>query len=74
MKRMHGNTEVDLLNILHIHFNDTNEDVSLDTVYMEDGQTKDDHLEFKTDVTGMPLRYKILIKDMAIYKILYNTG
>ena len=41
---------------------------------MEEGETKDDHLEFKTDVTGMPLRYKILVKDLVIHKILYNTG
>ena len=48
--------------------------MSLDTVYMEGDETKEDHLEFKTDAAGVELRYKILIKDMVIVHMLYNTG
>lgn len=31
-------------------------------------------MEFSVDASGMDLRYKILIKDMVIVHILYNTG
>ena len=61
MTRRHGNTDVQLLNISHIHFNSTNEEVSIDAVYMESGETLNDHMEFKVDASGVPLRYKILI-------------
>lgn len=30
--------------------------------------------DFKPDSTGKPLRYKILIKENNVLKILYNTG
>ena len=33
-----------------------------------------DFEEFKKDVTGSILRYKILVKDMKIFTILYNAG
>jgi len=31
-------------------------------------------MEFKDDSQGRPLRYKVLIRDMAVKHILYNTG
>ena len=41
---------------------------------MKAHETKEDHKEFKIDHTGMPLRYKILVKNLVIREILYNTG
>jgi hypothetical protein len=32
------------------------------------------YLEFANDIEGKPLKYKILIRDMCVTKILYNTG
>lgn len=59
--KMHGNTEVTLLNIHHIHFETFDDEVSVDSVYMEEGETILDHMEFKTDAAGVELKYKILV-------------
>ena len=32
------------------------------------------HEKFELDATGRPLRYKILIYDMRVLAVLYNTG
>jgi len=65
---------VEMLNIIHIHLNDSSDDASIDVVYLENGKTKDDHLVFKNDATGRPLRYKILCQNMHVHSVLYNTG
>lgn len=31
-------------------------------------------MEFKEDEMGVMLRYKVLVKNLAIFEILYNTG
>lgn len=33
-----------------------------------------DHFKFSTDAMGVTLRYKILVRDMEILRVLYNTG
>ena len=48
------------------------EDTTVDAVYLEPGQRKEDHYEFGNDATGRPLRYKILVKDMNVHMVLYN--
>ena len=70
--RRFGNQEVQLLNIVHLHFNTMNEDTTVDAVYLEPGQTVLDHHEFGTDATGRPLKYKILVKNTRVEAILYN--
>lgn len=72
-------TEADLtdqaletLNIFHLHVNDTSEEVTFDVAYMHDGESLEQFAEFKNDMSGRPLKYKIIIKDMAIYRVLYN--
>ena len=64
----------DMLNIVHVHLNDMSDEVTIETDYMQDEQSVNDFKEFKVDVSGQVLRYKILVKDMKIYSILYNTG
>ena len=59
---------------MHVHLNDKAESTSLDVVYLNRGETREDHIEFKTDEMGVVLRYKILVKDLAIFEVLYNTG
>jgi len=47
---------------------------SLDVVYLKKGETRQNHLEFKIDEMGIQLRYKVLVKNLTIFEILYNTG
>lgn len=63
-----------MLNVCHVHINDRSEFVTVEVDYMQDEDSVKDYEEFKVDVTGKELRYKILVKDMAIYKMLYNMG
>jgi hypothetical protein len=42
----------EMLNIVHIHINDTSEQVTIDVAYMQDGQSLKDFEEFKADYTG----------------------
>eukprot|EP00347_Sterkiella_histriomuscorum_P004825 403358945 len=63
-----------MLNIIHVHVNDTSEEVGIDVAYMEEEQTIKDFEEFKVDYTGQVLRYKILVRNQQIFTILYNTG
>lgn len=32
------------------------------------------YMDFKNDMLGRPLRYKVLVRDMAIKKVMYNCG
>ena len=69
-----------ILNILHMHVNDTSEEVSLDVRCImpgeEESTLKDDYSNetFDLDATGRPLRFKILVHNMKIWAVLYNTG
>jgi len=74
LTRMHGTQEVQILNIFCIHFSSFKDEITFDTVYLEAGETEDDHMEFKQDTTGRQLDYKILIKDLSVYMVLYNSG
>ena len=74
LERNFGNDKAQILNVIHAHLNDKAESTSLDVVYLNRGETREDHKEFKTDEMGVVLRYKILVKDLAIFEVLYNTG
>ncbi|CDW89559.1 UNKNOWN [Stylonychia lemnae] len=63
-----------VLNIIHVHVNDTSDEVSIEVDYMDDEQTIKDFEEFKTDVNGQILRYKVLVRDQCINSLLYNGG
>ena len=71
----------DVLNILHIHLNDTSEEAAIEVVTLlssEEAVLIDEgdftSQVFKKDTTGVPLRYKILVYDMKVKAVLYNTG
>lgn len=57
-----------------ITLSDMSESTSLDVVYLKRGETRQNHMEFTTDEMGVMLRYRILVKNLAIHEILYNTG
>ena len=52
-----------MLNIVHVHINDTSEDVTVEVAYMLEGNTVKDFETFDKDAAGRILRYKILVKD-----------
>lgn len=60
------------LNIVHIHVNDTGEEVTMDVAYMHDDENIEIFHDFKTDITGNPLKYKIIVKGCKIHSVLYN--
>ena len=64
----------EILNIIHIHLSDTSDHTSIDVVYLKKGETRDQHTEFGVDEMGTILRYRILVKNLTIFEILYNTG
>lgn len=51
------------------------DEVTVDVTYMQDEEGVHNYNQkFEVDVTGQTLRYKILVKDMKVHTILYNTG
>jgi hypothetical protein len=63
-----------VFNIAHIHVNDTSDEVPIDVQYLTSYDYKLWEIPFKKDVTGAPLRYKILVFDWKIRDVLYNSG
>lgn len=63
-----------MLNIIHIHVNDTSDEVTVECDYMKAESNIEEYFEFKPDVAGQILRYKILVRDMKIFAMLYNAG
>ena len=49
------------LNILHIHVNDTSDMATMDSAFVHPGESLDNFKEFKNDMSGRPLKYKILV-------------
>ena len=72
------------MNIVHIHVNDVANEVTLDVRYLSEAEGSrylQDKLynfakyeKFALDITGRPLRYKILVYNMSVVAVLYNTG
>lgn len=62
----------DMLNIVHIHVNDMSDQVTLEVAYMADGETLAAYQEFKEDFSGRTLRYKVLVREQRIHRVLYN--
>lgn len=60
------------LNIVHLHVNDTSDEVTLDVAYMHDEEKLSDFMEFKVDAAGKPLKYKIIVKECHVHAVLYN--
>ena len=62
-----------MLNIMHIHVNDMSDQVTMSVAYMEEGHSlKDFSTNFGVDFAGQTLRYRILVKEQMIFKVLYN--
>lgn len=57
-----------IVNILHIHLNDTSESIAVDSFFLEKGQSVSDFKQFDVDVTGKKLNYKFLFRDFKVNK------
>lgn len=56
-----------IVNILHIHLNDTSESIAVDTFFLEKKDSVSDFKKFDVDMTGKKLNYKFLFRDFKVY-------
>ena len=61
----------DILNILHIHLNDTSQEITIDSEFLEKNENILNHKIFTTDATGRRLTYKLIFKQYKLIKIFY---
>ena len=64
----------DILNILHIHLNDTSQEITIDSEFLEKDENVLNHKVFLNDVMGKKLTYKLIFKDYKLLKIFYNVS
>jgi len=55
-----------IVNILHIHLNDTSESIAVDTFFLEKKDSVSDFKKFDVDMTGKKLNYKFLFRDFKV--------
>ena len=55
-----------IVNIVHIHLNDTSESIAVDSFFMEKQDSVSDFKKFDVDVTGKKLNYKFLFRDFKV--------
>lgn len=63
-----------VFNIVHLHLNDTSDQVPIDVQYLDSHTYSIKDISFTKDVSGQVLRYKILVHDWKIRDVLYNNG
>ena len=59
----------DILNILHIHLNDTSQEITIDSEFLEKDENVLNHKVFLMDATGKRLTYKLIFKDYKLLKL-----
>jgi len=64
----------DILNILHIHLNDTSQEITIDSEFLEKDENILNHKVFLMDATGKRLSYKLIFKNYKLLKIYYNVS
>jgi len=64
----------DIVNIIHMHLNDTSEEIALDSVFLEKNDDILKHKNFEVDYRGKKLNYKLLFRDYKLVKIFYNVS
>ena len=64
----------DILNILHVHLNDTSQEITIDSVFLEKNENILNHKVFTTDAMGKRLTYKFIFKDYRLIKIYYAVS
>jgi len=59
---------------LHIHFSEGTDSTSIDIVTIKDHSELNKYSQFSKDAFGNILKYRIIIKDNTVYRVLYNSG
>ncbi|MCQ2816344.1 MAG: hypothetical protein MJ252_03660 [archaeon] len=62
------------LKVLHIHINDTGDEIAIDSAFLEDNESLLDHKVFEADFSGKMLNYKLLFQSNKLAKIYYAIG
>jgi len=57
----------DIINIIHIHLNDTSEEIAVDSLFLEKSEMASDHKKFVVDAQGKMLNYKFIFRDFKVY-------
>lgn len=55
-----------IVNIVHIHLNDTSESIAVDSFFLEKQDSISDFKKFEVDMTGKKLNYKFLFRDFKV--------
>ena len=64
----------DVLNILHIHMDDTSQEIAIDSEFLEKTDKIANHKLFTTDGSGKRLNYKLLFQNNKLVKIFYSLS
>lgn len=64
----------DIVNIIHIHLNDTSDEIAVDSVFLERNCSVNDYKHFLIDSMGKKLNYKFLFRDYKLIKIFNNLS
>ena len=61
----------DILNILHLHLNDTSQEITIDSEFLEKNDNILEHKIATRDAMGKLLTYKLIFKEYKLVKIFY---
>ena len=71
----------DIINILHIHLNDTSKQIAVDSVFLKSNEIQenftsilDGYRQFNRDFSGKKLDYRFIFKDFRLFKVFYNIA
>lgn len=64
----------DVLNILHIHMDDTSQEIAIDSEFLDKNEKIANHKIFTTDGSGKRLNYKLLFQNNKLVKIFYSLS
>lgn len=64
----------DIVNILHMHLNDTSKDIAIDSEFLEKKDNILNHKVFTVDAMGKRLTYKLIFKDYRLIKVYYSVS
>jgi hypothetical protein len=64
----------DVINVIHVHLNDTSEEITVDSTFLQRGHSVTDERFFPEDYMGKKLNYKFIFRDYKLLKVYYNVS